>query len=264
MHRRLLAALMLVGGLMAGVVGTPPASAAPTAFAVNGNDLQLYSIDLATGTATVIGPTGVGRIQGVAFRADGTLFGTDVVNDTLVTIDTTTGVATLVGALTVDVNNTGLTFGPDGRLWMSEEFGVGPNYNFYRVDPVTGTATLVAGPVSGAIPTGLTADCAGTIYAIDQINDVLGTINTSTGAFTTVGAFGTVDLGGGGLDFAADGTLWGVNRVLPSQTFTIDRSTGAATVVANTDQGFDGLAIAPLSCPTPAAAPVPAAPTFTG
>ena len=67
----------------------------------------------------------------------------------------------------------------------------------------------------------------------------------STGATVVIGAMGLASgiTHGAGIDYAPDGTLWGIAD--SGQIFTIDTGTGLASVVATTSSGFEGLAIVP-------------------
>ena len=117
----------------------------------SGNDV-LYRIDLAntrtvgndvvTGT-TLIGLTGTRGIQSIGFSPNGILYGWDVgpnggPGKGLVTIDTTTGVATDVNPSIGSVTNTiqAIAFGPDGTLY-------GAYHSLYRIDVSTDAITLI-------------------------------------------------------------------------------------------------------------------------
>lgn len=224
----------LVAAMMLGMAST--AMAVPIGYSVmSDGDDQLYSIDLATGTATAIGATGFSDIEGLAFNPlNGLLYGVDDVTDTLVTINTTTGAATAVGALGATFTDIGLAFDNAGNLFMSND---APG-NFYSVDPTTGAATLIG--AQGQQVTGLAYN-AGTMYGLggDGTNNLV-TINLGTGAFTTVGLLGGIAVSDGGMSFDGN-TLWAINDT--GDIFTIDTTTGAATFQANTLTGFEGLAI---------------------
>jgi hypothetical protein len=76
------------------------------------------------------------------------------------------------------------------------------------------------------------------LYGVNGNQDALIRINTETGRGQVVGPLG-IDIDGGGLDFACDGTLWGFSR---SETqadvavlYTVDIATGAATLVQTFD-----------------------------
>lgn len=230
--------------------------AAQTAFSVrsDGNDSQddvLFSIDLATGVATPIGPTGFEDVEGLAFNLDcETLFAVDDVTDRLLTCDTATGACRQVGNLGVDITDTGLAFASDLQLYMSTDAPKNP-VRLYRVDPVTGAATLVGD--QGQEVTGLAGSVAGLFGLGGDGRSNLVRVDPVTGATAPIGSLGTVAPRDGGLDFDADGVLWGIEDAGlrdPSRIFTVDLETGAATVVATvhlangtTLGGFEGLAV---------------------
>lgn len=248
---------LLITGLTAGLtVGFARAAQAdPIAYSVrsDGTDAQddyLYRIDLATGVATPIGPTGYEDVEGLSFNADcATLYGVDDTTDRLLTCDTGTGACSEVGALGVDVTDTGLAFAGE-RLLMSTDAPKNPS-RFYRLDPLLGTATLI-GP-QGQEVTGLAAGPLGVFGLGGDGRDNLVEIDPVTGAATVIGPLGTVLPSDGGLDFDAAGVLWGIeDRGLrnPSRIFRVNTTTGAATLgptvhLANNTNliGFEGLAI---------------------
>ena len=236
---------------------------AQTAFSVRSDgddnrDDYLYSIDLATGEATPIGPTGFEDVESLAFdRNCETLFAVDDVTDRLLTCDITTGDCTQVGNLGVDIIDTGLAFADDLSLFMSTDAPKNPT-RFFKVSRFTGVATPVGN--QGQEVTGLAAGPAGIFGLGGDGRDNLVRIDPETGAATPVGNLGTVSPRDGGLDFTADGVLWGIEDAGfrdPSRIFTVDLETGAATVVATVHLengtelgGFEGLAIEDGVCAT--------------
>jgi hypothetical protein len=137
------------------------------------------------GAATMLGAAGAGvealAITGMDFDDNGVLFAVlDMVDDplllgsdgdTLATIDTLTGVATIVGPLGLD-GFQAIAFAPDGTLYgmrLNDVF----NYDSYLhvIDLLNGSAGLetpitdsLSQPVDGGI-TGLQFGCDGTLYA---------------------------------------------------------------------------------------------------
>jgi hypothetical protein len=121
---------------------------------------ELRILDPFTGASTLVGPTGMGPISGLAWDpVNEIMYGTTgcaggaptnfVIHSSqqeislLVTIDLTTGLATPVGPTDLAEGTAlgGLEFGPDGNL-----YGGGNNRdggNMYRIDPRTGHATLL-------------------------------------------------------------------------------------------------------------------------
>ena len=225
------------------------------AYSIDSDDTDnLWSIDLTTGVATRIGPTGFSDVESLSFSPTGVLYGVDDTTRQLVTCSIETGACTAVGPMGVFFQDTGLSFSDDGRLWMSTDEPIDP-YNFYRLNPNTGAATLIGD--EGQEVTGL-AFRGGVMYGLggDKKNNLV-RVNLGTGLATLVGGLGTVSLMDGGIDFDGAGVLWGIGDpeltlLLPSKIFTINTATGAATVVAtvtNSDGralgGFESLAIWP-------------------
>jgi len=204
------------------------------AYSVNGVNTFLYSINLSTGATTPIGPTFSFFITGLSFGPDGRLYGVDAFTDQLVTINTTHGTAAVVGNLDVDVNFGGLTFDLQGRLFFADEGGL-----FLQINPATGQATLLGN--TGQRITSLATSPSGVLYGFDN-NDNLYTINPANGAAMLVGSLG-FDVNGGGLDFAPNGTLYGVSALFTPSLFTVNPQTGQATIISPLEIGFNSLAI---------------------
>jgi hypothetical protein len=154
--------------------------------------------------------------------------------------------------------DTGLAFDDSGGLWMSTDE---PSpFNLYRLNPTSGTGTLVGAQYEEV--TGL-AFGGGILYGLGgDYHDNLVVVNRTTGFATPVGPLGAVTLTDGGIDFDQQGVLWGigdpedVTDTVPSQIFTINTATGAATFVATVTNsggtplpGFESLAIWPSEQP---------------
>jgi hypothetical protein len=238
--------------LLAGVLPL----AAQTGYSIrsDGNDRQddfLFAIDLKTGVATPIGPTGFEDVEGLTFdRACKNLFGVDDVTDRLLSCDTETGACHQVGNLGVDITDTGLAYGSDLQLYMSTDAPKNPTL-LYRIDPATGAATAVGD--QGQEVTGLAANTTGIFGLGGDGRNNLVRINPVTGAATSIGPLKAVAPRDGGLDFDADGVLWGIEDSglrNASRIFTVDPETGTATVVATVHLengtalgGFESLAV---------------------
>ncbi|KYK33137.1 MAG: hypothetical protein AYK22_01110 [Thermoplasmatales archaeon SG8-52-3] len=124
-------------------------------------DNYLYKINQYTGEQELIGPFGggVGYMIGMAFDADGVLYGWDLTQDSLWIIDTVTGEATLVGSLGISIN---YAQGGDfcrvtDVLYLTAYTTTG---QLYECDEDTGTCTLI-----GTLPGGM--EIAGTIIIQD-------------------------------------------------------------------------------------------------
>lgn len=211
-------------------LGTMPAMATdPTTGilygATGGGTSNLHTIDPTTGMATLVGDTMLGSLTavgGLAFDAGGTLYAAvNIVNDGgsgsehLATIDTSTGLATVVGPFgacpgaptpcTIE-GIEGIAFDDVGTLYgvLSQR---GSNFSgapagLYTIDPTTGAATFqtalvdAAGtPASGGFVSLERCPCdgvffGGTATALGGAADggFLATIDVGTGVFSFVGA----------------------------------------------------------------------------
>ncbi len=169
-------------------------------YAVDGQRDALVTVDLATGATRDIGPLGFdGGFWGLAFSSmprpgpggavlpAGTLFGVEVLTQSLYTLDTATGAATPIGPLNVLGYWEGLTFDAAGDLWTTDV------YDRFRVDTATGQAihapggfnvpggmaysldTLpvpvpAPGAAGGVLPAGTIIGCrAGSFFAVDGV-----------------------------------------------------------------------------------------------
>ncbi len=231
------------------VVADVPAVAEPNGYTqetVGGQDL-IYEIDVSSGFRVLVGDTGLEpATRALVLGPDGTLYGEN--DGDLVTIDTSTGAATVVGSMGGG-GATDMAFDSEGNLWML----AGNPSRLWSVDTATGAATLEGS--LGQELWGLAGDCSGDLYAIglSPTEDQLYLVDTDAVSASVVGPLGAA-VGANTLDFAADGTLWMFSRPATppgnSVTWTVDTSTGTATQV-----GVDGdsflLAIDPLVCSAP-------------
>lgn len=253
------------------------AQAEPFTYAVS-DDLataplssQLLQIDLATGTTTRVGRIGFVDVEGLAMAPDGTLYGVEDKDKTLITIDTSFGRGTAVGTGVSNMGLTGtgitnvpldlgLTFSCDGRLWMSSD----TTGKFWEVNRNTGQARLVG--VIGANVSGLAGTADG-VYGISvSAPQGLYKINLETGAGTRVGNLGnTSPFVDAGMDVDSTGRVWAVLDYNPppesrpgdlgkqSDLVRVDTQTGAITYVSKTYSDVEGLAIGrPPACAVPA------------
>ncbi len=115
---------------------------------------SIYTVDLTSGAATLVGSTTVTGWLPIwlAIDSNGNAFMADVGLDSLFSVDLTTGTATLVGALGININFAqDADFDPDtDTLYMGAYLGGGVNV-FASVDTTTGVATPLGS---------VNADCA--------------------------------------------------------------------------------------------------------
>lgn len=156
-------------------------------------------------------------------------------NDNLYTIDPTTGVATPIGNMGVEM--TDIAFGAGGMFGVSFPAS-GPD-SLYAIDPSTGAATLIGS--TGVFLNAMQFSSDGTLYAAggapgcgpppaSTACNTLYTINTLTGTATPVGT-GTYN-SSGDLEFASSFFLTSATSST-DQLFTVDPTNGVGTLVGD-------------------------------
>lgn len=149
---------------------------------------NLYTVNLTTGAVAAVGSSG-SEITALAFNPTfSILYSVNQFNGDFYDVDPLTGAATLVG-------NTGINFPLDlstnpytGQLLAATYYG-----DIYVIDPATGSATLLAANVASTVPgesgfTALSFDSAGNLYGIGLNTDELLKIDLTTGTSTAVGS----------------------------------------------------------------------------
>ena len=247
------------------------ALADPVGFAVGsggdgfGGSSILYSVDLATGQATAVGPIGYVDVEGAALSPDGVLYAVadaglacegacgPTPTDLLLRIDTNTGQGSVAGALGLAGQGSGgnldygLAFTCDGSLWLSSD----TTGQLWQVNPANGASQLsgtLGAPVSGL------AGFGDALFGISVASDhALYRINPAAGTAERIGALGLpLAFYDAGLDFDAAGQLWAtidywvppppndLPEVERNDVALIDPDSGAASIVAAVvGNGFD-------------------------
>jgi hypothetical protein len=163
-------------------------------FFVSSSTDALYTLDLATGASTLVGPFGDPALVMQGFELDvasGQLYGCSSHDGGFYAIDRTTGVATLLG-LTGLTGVTNLAYEPlSGVLFATSAY----TDNLYTVDRSNGALTLVGSLQNALSPQGLAFHpSTGVLYAVDHLTDQLFAIDPATGTAWLVGSTGVGNL----------------------------------------------------------------------
>ena len=237
-----LASALSASSVFAGVIG----------FSVRSDvDRALYRIDMTTGAATMLGPTGFSKIEALAINAAGEIYGFNPASAQLVKCSSSSGACSAVGVLIglpqVQAN-AGLTFASNGVLYLAA------NAVVYRVDPASagvaplgGTGPALSG-LAGVTPT---AACASGLFGIGGNSDrgKLYCINVLTGTAVLVGPLAVNPLDSGLDGDPVTGIVWGISNDDPGQVFAINPTTltvsnlNAVTLAGVPIGGFESLAI---------------------
>jgi hypothetical protein len=116
-----------------------------TLYMVDGRGAQsLYTVNVTTGAATLVGSHGITDLFGLAFDTlNATLYATGFNNTTLYSLNPATGAATAIGSTIVRLG----ALAYDSRRDMLVGFNDGPG-DLYQVNINTGATTLLASPGS--------------------------------------------------------------------------------------------------------------------
>jgi hypothetical protein len=273
MQKRVLTLLVILLGAISASV-----SAAPVAYSINsdsGSDFHdgLYLIDLASGNeierigtvTSLLQNRALLDVEGLAFSANGTLYGIDDETLKLVSIDTGTalvdpGAEVEIAGLTEGSNDFGMTFACDDTLYITSV----TRQSLYTMT-LDGTATLVGSEGSLGVDISSLAAYGNPVRLYGLGNGSAGEsapypnlyeIDTTNGSATLIGPLGP-EVGNyaeSGLAFDETGQLWAITDRRPlhlsSQVMRVNTSTGRASDVRNTtEQGFESLAITgPSGC----------------
>ncbi|MEY2545915.1 MAG: hypothetical protein QOG48_1032 [Verrucomicrobiota bacterium] len=249
------------------------AHAQETLYAATGSkgaDGVLYTVNPATSAFTAVAPILVGispiGITGLAFDPlNGVLYGITGLESSnfprdLVTINPSTGAATVIGGLTGTFGAVGLSdiaFRADGTL-----FGFSPN-NLYTINLSSGALTNLGATGESTPGGGLSFSPGGTLFATAGLaaSGTIDTLNTTTGARSTgpgltnapyAGTLGAINA----LTFNSLGVLYGSNSnraqngatVTAVELITINTATGAITDIGALPGNTDAIA---FSVPEP-------------
>ncbi len=165
------------------------------------------------------------------------LYSLDANSDRLVTINTTDLSITDIGPVGVDFSGSdGMSFTDSNNLYAS--LIISSQYNFYKIDPDTGSANLIQANYAPTVEGMSTRPSDGTLFisynpSVFGSSSTLGTVNLLDGTISSVGSIG-IDTDG--LAFRSDGDLFGEDVTVSgtpatSQFYQINPSTGG--VLAN-------------------------------
>ncbi|MEK7484950.1 MAG: hypothetical protein AABZ60_11530, partial [Planctomycetota bacterium] len=214
---------------------------------------DLYTIDLGTGDATIVGSTGLMGVSDIEY-ANGILYavtsGTGTGSGELYRLNTGTGANTLVGSLGSTCDTIcGMAFDTsNGTMYGYGVFNSGTTTScpgdHVTINLTTGAVTPINSNFSNSDSGGLAYSTTDNIlYILSQANG-LATVNPATGAKTTFTAFS----GGTIMTRSTTGSVHPTTNVLYgagefSNLYTIDTETAETTLFSAPGIGFiDGLA----------------------
>ncbi len=156
-----------------------------TAIYHSNGDFTVSEFDVCDGTVSDIGPTGWGKSGAIAFGPGGNLYLVEQEADLLMTVDTTSGAATSVGSLGIDIGNNGIAYDcATDRLLVIDA----TTDALYEADRTTGTLTKLVGLSPDYSSVGMEYDAAtGLLWT--STGSQLHEVDPSSGSATLVGTF---------------------------------------------------------------------------
>jgi len=197
---------------------------------------RILTIDIKSGVGTLIGPSGLTAVPGLAINSNGDMYGIDGAfggNFDLYKIDAAMGKAVFVGspglaslpAIAFDGNDVLYGLGLDPVTFV---------FNLYTINITSGVPTLV-GPAPMGNWRGMAFDpITGTIWASTS-DDSIYVIDPNTGTPTLIGTTG-LGVGTPDIHFDEMGNLYGATgggRGGPNNFISIDKTTGAGTIIGS-------------------------------
>ena len=148
-------------------------------------DNSIYTLNLSTGAATLVGATGLTDLFGLAYdTANDTLYGSTAAGS-LYSIGTTTGSPTLIGSNGVYTG--GLAYDSSNDTMYEYSAGAGV---LYSIDLTTGAATQVSAGVGFINDGGITWDPVLGIFWVDDWDDNVYQFNSAFTSDSVVATYG--------------------------------------------------------------------------
>lgn len=150
------------------------------------SESYIYTIDMVTGTATVIGPTGIPGAIDCAIDGTGQMYAFDLVNDEAYAINKETGASTVLGSIGYDANYAqGMGWDPETDIiYLAAYNNDGSGGQLRILDRVSGNTALVGGFPGGDEVDALGFPGGGSVWL--SMDPKFGTIPAGNSQNTTV------------------------------------------------------------------------------
>lgn len=226
-------------------------TAAPPAYGIDLLNDKFYTWPDASvpGTSTLVGsPAATSLFAGDFLGGDfSTLYAVSYDNNNLYSIDTATGVATLIGLTTPPSGATFAGLAGAGNTMYGVATACNTSSTLMEVDVTTGATTTIGTLANSTCLIDLTyVPDTGMLYGVDIVSDNFMMIDPATGADTVVGSTGVNANYAQGMDYDEENNVfYWASYVTAPQLRIIDINTGASVAVGNFTQGeVDSYAIA--------------------
>jgi len=187
-------------------------------------------VDVATGAVTEVVPQGAFQcLSSAAYNAvDGLMYVVDFYNNELEVFDPEAQTLTFVDEFSAGCLGAALAIDASGNAWVHDIISetLRP---FNLEDATCGTGVGVSDGGGAHAFYAMAFAPNGTLYGISGEDGTIGTINTTTGAFTQVGSSAMADANGDDLKFDSTGTAWALDWSNISELYSADIANYAGT-----------------------------------
>jgi len=158
-------------------------------------------------------------------------------DNTLMTVNATTGAETSIGTLAAPPGSetyTGMTYDPATGNVYASSCNITTS-SLFLLDVVAATSTRIGAITNSPCSIGLAADDSGNLYSYDLVNDSFLRVDKATGAGTIIGSLGFDANFGQGMDYdSASSTMYMTafnNSTFQAELRAVDLNTGNTTLL---------------------------------
>jgi hypothetical protein len=213
-------------------------------------------------TSLATDPLSANFVSAGSFDGSGNWYGIRYGNNILVKIDTTTGSITALGTVSGIASATGLAWDPTTNTMYAMNYAT--NSFLGTLNLTTRVFTQLGGSVTGIV-IDIACSNGGQIYGVNISDDMLWSINKTTGAGTMIGSLGASANYAQGMswDRTVDSCYWASYTSL-GELRRINTTTGMSTVIGAFNCEVDALAIPGSAGPQITHTPLPNTQNLTG
>ncbi len=221
-----------------------------------------FFLNSATFTSLFTDPLSANFVGAGSFDGSGNWWGIRYGSNAIVKIDTSTGVLTQMGTVTGGASFTGMAWDPTTNTMYAMNYAT--NSYLGTLNLSTYAFTSLGGSVTGIV-IDIACSNGGQIYGVNISDDLLWSINKTTGTGTSVGSLGANANYAQGMswDRTVDSCYWSSYTSL-GEMRRINTTTGMSTVLYATNMEVDGLAIPGSAGPQIQHTPLPNTQNLTG
>jgi hypothetical protein len=208
-----------------------------------------FNLNSPADTSMIASTVPAGLVEG-DFNNEGIFYAIDLYSNSLVSVDTSTGIITTIGTMQ-PATWTGLAHDPSSGIWYAMSSDISTTSTLYIIDPTSGVTTMIGSTTDAPVIVGIAIDNSGNMYAHDIALNMIFSIDKTTGAATQIGPTGiTAFTSYQDMDFnPATNVLYlaSYNSTTGSELHIVDVVTGSATLIGPIGTGLSHISAFAIS-----------------